>query len=192
MRRNRGYLDSLSQYPVDYRWMYLAIIQVVVYLVFMVAIHAAAPGSKKFYSLAGLVFAGMAGLILLGDYFVQVSVVPLSLMKGETEGIALLTQYNPNGLFIVLEELGYLLMGLSFVFFAPVFGGKTRLETAVRWIFIAGFLLGLAALALVSFRYGLERQDRFEIMVISIDGLVLLVNGILVGLVFRRRLASRD
>ena len=56
--------------------------------------------------------------MLLGGYFVQFSMVPVSLMNGQSEGIALLTQYNPYGVFIVLEELGYLLMSLSFVFLA--------------------------------------------------------------------------
>src|SRR4030067_298612 len=64
-------------------------------------------------------FAIMAALILAGDYFIQFSVVPVSLMSGETEGITLLTQYNAHGIFIVLEELGYLLMSLSFVLIAP-------------------------------------------------------------------------
>jgi hypothetical protein len=43
----------------------------------------------------------------------------MSLMNGQAQGIALLTQYNPYGVFIVLEELGYLLMSLSFLFLAP-------------------------------------------------------------------------
>ena len=73
------------------------------------------------YGQIGLSFALLSAGVLLGDYFVQFSVVPVSLMNGQTEGIALLTQYNPYGAFIVLEELGYLLMGLSFAFLAPVF-----------------------------------------------------------------------
>ncbi len=35
-------------------------------------------------------------------------------MKGEKEGISLLTQFNPHGIFIALKEVGYLLMSLSF------------------------------------------------------------------------------
>ncbi|MBN1146466.1 MAG: hypothetical protein JXA78_04370, partial [Anaerolineales bacterium] len=178
------YLDTLSQFPKDYLWMYLAIIQLLVYVIFMVSIHACAPQPKKVFSQIGLVFGLMAGLVLLGDYFVQFSVVPVSLMNGETEGIALLTQYNPHGLFIALEELGYLLMSLSFLFIAPVFSSKTRLEAAVQWIFIIGFVLAIVALAMVSLNFGLERQYRFEVAVISIDWLVLLVNGILISRVF--------
>jgi hypothetical protein len=41
--------------------------------------------------------------------------------------------------------------------------------------------------------YGLDRQDRFEVAVISIDWLVLTINGALLSIVFRRRLtAARD
>lgn len=45
-------------------------------------------------------FAILAAVILLVDYFIQFSVVPVSLMSGETEGIPLLTLYNPHGIFI--------------------------------------------------------------------------------------------
>jgi len=182
------YLDTLGEYPLDYWWMYLAVIQLLVYMIWLVSIHTCTPQPKKIFSQIGLVFGLMAGLILVSDYFVQFSVVPVSLMNGETEGITLLTQYNPHGVFIVLEELGYLLMSLSFVFLAPAFSGKTRLETAVRWIFNTGFVLALVALGMVSINYGLERQDRFEVAIISIDWLVLLINGFLIGRVFSTQL----
>jgi hypothetical protein len=29
-------------------------------------------------------------------------------MNGETDGLSILTQYNPHGIFIALEEIGYL------------------------------------------------------------------------------------
>lgn len=182
------YLDTLSQYPKDYIWMYLAVLQLLAYIIFTVSLHANTPQPKKIFSLVGLVFSLMAGLVLLGDYFIQFAVVPVSLMHGETEGIAILTQYNPHGIFIVLEELGYLLMSFSFLFFAPMFGGKTRLEVSIRWIFAAGFLLTLAALAMVSINYGLDRGYRFEVAVISIDWLVLLVNGLLIGRLFQKKI----
>jgi hypothetical protein len=37
-------------------------------------------------------------------------------MKGETDGIALITQYNEHGLFIAMEELGYITMSIALVF----------------------------------------------------------------------------
>jgi hypothetical protein len=185
------YLDSVAQYPKDYRWMPLAILLVLSYLVLMVSIHVDAPPHRKIFSQIGLTFATIAALTLAGDYFIQFSIVPVSLMRGETEGITLLTQYNPHGLFIALEEFGYLLMSLSFLFVAPAFINKNRLETAVRWVFILGFVLAVISLAIVSINYGLDRQYRFEILVISIDWLVLLINGILLSILFRGRLEGQ-
>lgn len=182
------YLDTLSQFPKDYRWMVSAILLMLVYQVAMVAIHQTAAQEKKIFSLIGLSFALMSTLILVSDYFIQFSVIPISLMHGETEGITLLTQYNAHGIFIVLEELGYLLMSLSFLFFALVFLTKNRLEGAIRWIFLAGFGLTLVALTVVTINHGLNRQDRFEVVVISIDWLVLVINGSLLSILFRKAL----
>jgi hypothetical protein len=182
------YLDTLSEFPGDYLWMPPAMILLVLYVILVVSIHAHAAPEKRVYGQIGLSFALLSAVVLLGDYFVQFSVVPISLMNGQTEGIALLTQYNPHGVFIVLEELGYLLMSLSFLFLAPVFAHQGRLASAVRWVFVAGFVLTTAFLVVISAYYGLERMDRFEIAAISIDWLVLVVNAILLSVLFRRRL----
>jgi hypothetical protein len=182
------YLNTLSQFPKDYLWMPLAIILTLSYLVLMVSIHVYASSQRKIFSQIGLSFALLATMVLVGDYFVQFSVVPISLMSGETEGITLLTQYNAHGVFIVLEELGYLLMSLSFLFMAPVFINKNRLEAAIRWVFVISFLLTVFALTLISINYGLDRQDRFEVAVISINWLMLIINGILLSIVFKRQL----
>jgi len=161
---------------------------VVVYVILLVSIHTYAAQNKKIYSQIGLSFALIAAGILLSDYYVQFSVVPISLMNQETDGIALLTQYNAHGIFIVLEELGYLLMSLSFLFLAPVFANIGRLASVVKWVFIAGFVLTMVFLAVISVIHGLDRMDRFEIAVISIDWLVLVINGVLLSLLFRRQL----
>jgi len=180
------YLDTVAQFPRDYRWMLPAIVLLLIYVVLVVSIHGYAPQHKRVYGHIGLAFSVMSAIILVCTYYIQAAVVPVSLMHGETEGITLLTQYNPHGLFIALEELGYLLMSLSFLFVALVFSNQSRLEAAVKWIFIIGFLLSMAALIVISLGYGLDRQDRFEVAIISIDWLVLLFNGVLLSLVFRR------
>lgn len=182
------YLDTISQYPRDFLWMPLAIVLVLAYVSLMVSIHACAPSEKKIFSLVGLAFAIMTAVILVADYFIQFSVIPVSLMHGETEGLPLLIQYNPHGVFLALEELGYLLMSLSFLFVAPVFANRSRAESAVRWIFIIAFVLSIVALVAISIVYGLDRLDRFEVIVLSVDWLVLIVNGILLSRVFRKHL----
>ena len=184
------YLDTLPQYPKDYRWMVLAMIFILFYVIFMAAIHHYVPGEKKIFSQIGLIFASFASLVLLTDYFLQFSIVPVSLMSGETEGITLLTQYNAHGIFIVLEELGYLLMSISFLFFGLGIPPRSRPENAARWVYFISFGLAVAALIAFSVIYGLDRQDRFEVTIISITWLALIVNGTLFSIIFRRKLKA--
>jgi len=110
------YLDTVSQYPKDFLWMLPAMLLVLGYVALTVSIHSYAESQRKVFSQIGLSFALIAAVILLSDYYLQFSVVPVSLMNAETEGLPLLIQYNPHGVFLALEELGYLMMSLSFLF----------------------------------------------------------------------------
>jgi hypothetical protein len=187
------YLDTVAQYPKDFLWMPLAILMVLAYVTLMVSIHAFAPDHKKIFSQIGLAFALIAAVVLVSDYFIQFSVVPMSLVNNETEGLTMLIQYNPHGVFIALEELGYLIMSLSFLFMAPVFVSKKRIAVAVRWIFVIGFVLVVVSLTMISFNYGLDRLDRFEVVVITVNWLVLITNGVFLGILFRKQLkAEKD
>lgn len=184
------YVDTLSQFPKDYLWMFPATLLVLVYIILITVIHSIAPNQKKIFSQIGLSFSIIASGILLTDYFIQFSLIPVSLVKGETEGISLLTQYNPHGVFIVLEELSYLMMSLSFLCVSLVFSKKNRLEKAVRWVFFAGFVLTILSLFLIISVYGIDRSYRFEVAVITIDWSVLIINGILLSLFFRKRVRA--
>ena len=85
-----------------------------------------------------------------------------------------------------------MVMSLSFLFMAPVFANRNRLESAVRWIFATAFILAIVSLAVISINHGLERQDRFEVAVISIDWLVLIINGVLLSIVFRKQMKKNE
>jgi hypothetical protein len=184
------YLDTASQYPKDFLWMVPAILLVLTYVVLMVSINAYAAPENRVFSQIGLSFAMISAVVLLIAYYTQFAVIPVSLMHGETEGLPLLIQYNSHGVFIALEELGYLVMSLSFLFVAPVFAKGSRLESAVRWVFVVGFALAMVSLVAIAIIYGLERQDRFEVFVLSIDWLVLIINGILLSVVFSRQMKA--
>ena len=181
------YLEDISErFPRDYYWMYPAIVLTLLYLALMVCIHYFAPESRRPVTHFGMLLAVLATGIIVVDYFVQVSVVQISLEAGETDGIALLTQYNPHGLFIVLEDVGYLLMGVSFAFAAPAFTGVGRLEQVLRVVLILGTVAVLVALSGVVVMYGIEREYRFEVFAISIDWLVLVIAGALLAAIFWR------
>ncbi len=180
------YLDTLKQFPKDFIWMYFAMLLIIVYLAFMVSIHYYAANEKKLFSQTGILFSVISAVVLLAAYFIQSSAIPASLLNRETEGIPMLIQYNPHGVFIALEELGYIMMSFSFLFVAPVFANKSRIEKSIRWIFIIAFVLTVLSFVLVSVQHGVVRMDRFEVFVISIDWLVLIINGILISMVFKR------
>lgn len=180
------YFDIASRFPRDYLWMYPAILLALIYYVLMMSIHHAAPKDKKIFSHIGLSFALIATATFVIDYFLQVSVIQPSLVKGETEGITLLTQFNAHGIFIVLEEIGFLMMSLSFLCMAPVFSGKTPIEKGIKWIFFVSFVLTIMSLVLYSLLYGLNREYRFEVAAISINWTTLIVVGTLLSVLFNR------
>jgi hypothetical protein len=184
------YLDVAARFPRDYFWMFPAILATLLYLAFAVALSARVPPRGRVFARLGLSLAIMATLTLVGDYFVQLAVVQPSLRAGEADGISLLTQYNPHGLFIALEELGYLLMSLSLVCLIPALSGSSGLERAIRWLFALGLVANVAALLWFLVTYGHERGYLFEIAVISIDWLVLITGSFMAAAVFRRDLSA--
>jgi hypothetical protein len=182
------YLDSLKFYPGDYYWIYLAIGQICIWMIFMVSFYFISFRGKKIFGFISISFMLASSIILLADYFVQITVLPISLMKGETDGIALLTQYNDHGVFIALEELGYLLMSISLLFLAFVFPRGNKLERAIQITFLLPFILSIISMVFFSLKFGIDRSYRFEIAVITINWLALIIVGILAGVYFKRQL----
>jgi len=180
------YADIASRFPRDYYWMYPAIVLSFFYLIMMSCIYQIAHSSKKVFAMVGVSFATMSALILSVDYFVQVSVIQPSLLAGETEGIALLSQFNPHGIFIVLEEIGFSLMIISFFALFPIFDGKNSLEKAIRYTAVIGFILAIVSFALVSIIHGIHREYLFEVIIILITWIELIVLGILFTRYFKR------
>ena len=184
------YSDIASRFPRDYYWMYPAMVLNVVYYILMVAIHYFAPLEKKIFSHIGMSFAFLSMATFVIDYFLQVSVIQPSLVLGETDGIALLSQFNAHGVFIVLEEIAFIMMSMSMLFMIPIFVGQTKAEKALRWIFIGDFILTAVSFALFTVFYGIFREYRFEVAAFAINWLALIASGILLSIVFRRAMAG--
>lgn len=182
------FLDILLYYPRDYYWMYLAIFQLFAFVVFMVSNHFIAEPFKKLYTFLSIAFTLISSTVLLIAYFTQFSVVPISAMKGETEGLALITQYNEHGLFIAMEELGYITMSFALFFLAFAFSKHSRTEKIIRMILMLQLALNALAFVFYSVKFGIERSYLFEVATISINWLVIIVVGIMIGLHFRKAL----
>ncbi len=179
------YLEIVSRFPRDYYWMFPAMLMCLGFVAVLAVIHQAAPAEKKALSLLGFSCGLLAAGVLIIDYFVQLAVIQPSLLMGETEGIALLTQNNPHGIFIALEDVGYLLMSISLGCMAFVFSTATKKETTVRWIFLLDFLLTVISLIVISLIYGIMRGYRFEVYSIGLNWLTLIVMGIPLAGIFR-------
>ncbi len=182
--------DILMYYPRDYYWMYISIFQLFAYIIFMVSIHFIAPMEKKLFSFISLAFALISAIVLLIAYFVQFSVVPASVMNGETDGIALLTQYNGHGIFIAMEDLGYITMSISFFFLAFTFSMHNRVEKTIRLILLVTFLFTVLAFVFYSFKFGIDRSYRFEVAAITVNWLVTITAGILICIFLKNRLKT--
>jgi hypothetical protein len=151
----------------------------------MVCVHYYASDNRKPFSLIGLLFAAISTAVLSIDYFIQFTVIQPSILRGETDGIPLFSQYNPHGIFIALEELGYLMMSLAFFFVALVFNGYSGAERALRWLLIIGFTMVAISLAALALLYGNDLEYRFEVEIIAISWIVLIASGVLLSILFR-------
>ena len=154
------------------------------YLVLTACIHYFAPQPRRLVTLAGLCLAGVAAATLVIDYYMQFAIVPVSLADGETNGLPLLLQYNSHGIFIALEELGYITMAISLAMISVACTGADRLAKAARWIFRIPIVVCVGALVEVSALYGLERRDRFEIVILSACWLALIAGSLVLAATF--------
>lgn len=178
--------DILHYFPRDYFWMYASIFQLCVFIVFMSANHFNTAVEKKIFSSISLSFTIIATTVLMADYFVQFSVVPISVMQGQTEGIPLLTQYNGHGVFIALEELGFTIMSLAFFFLALSISDNGRLDKIVRWTLLSPLVVSIIAFTAYSIQYGLDRDYRYEVASLSINWLVCIMAGLLLSIRYKR------
>jgi len=100
--------------------------------------------------------------------------------------MALFTQFNPHGLFIVAEEIGFIVMILSLFCLIPVFSSDNLLEKSIKWTLRMGLLLCGLSFTVISLIYGIQREYRFEVVVISIAWIELILSGILFAGYFRK------
>ena len=180
------YTNAASFVPRDYLWMYPGILLVGIFVVLAACIHVNVPDDKKVFSQIALCWAAISAALITLDYFIQLFVLQPSLLRGETEGLSLFSQYNPHGIFIAAEDLGYLMMSLAFLFISLAFVKPNGLERAIRWLLLFGSLAAVAALIALSLIYGTNLEYRFEVTVLSINWTMLIAAGVLLSFWFKR------
>lgn len=183
------YANVVSFVPHDYIWMYPGILLTPMFVILMACIHYYVDDEKKIFSQIGSCFALISAVAITTDYFIQLAVIQPSLLKGETEGLALFSQYNPHGIFIALEDLGYLMLSLAFLFVGTVFVKEERLERIIRWLFILSSLISIGAFIVLSLIYGQNLEYRFEVTIIAINWITLILAGAMLSVFFKRAYA---
>jgi len=172
--------------PRDYWWMYAAALMVVLFVGVVACLHHRAASDARLFTTIAVSLATVSAAALLADYFVQLAVVQPSLLKGELAGLSLVSQYNPHGVFIALEDLGFLMMGLAFLFASAALTGRSRLERSARYVLLAGGILAVVALVVLAALYRSHLEYRYEVAAIVIDWLTLIVAGVLLAALFHR------
>lgn len=180
------YLDALQYVPRDYLWVIPSTLLTPLFVVLAGCIHASVHNSRRVQSMIGLCFASISAAIITIDYFTQLQVLEPSLVKGEAGGLVLFSQYNPHGIFIALEDLGYLMLCVAFLFSGTALGHANRLEGAIRWTFISAGLLGLTSFVGMYWYFGFNLEYRFEVAIITIAWITWFVSGVMLGLFFQR------
>ena len=178
------YTDAAVFVSNDYLWMYPAFLMSLLFVVLVICIHHYTSADKWVFSQVALSFAVISAAVHTD--FIQLAVIQPSLLKGELQGLSLFSQYNPHGIFIALEDVGYLMMGVAFLFIALVFSRRKRLENVIRYIFIISSVLAVGSLILLALVYGSDLEYRYEVVVIVIVWITLIVSGALLSLFFKR------
>ncbi len=180
------YMGAVEFVPRDFLWCYPAAFMLPIFVVAIACLRFVVPPAKRPFGLVALCFACIAAAIISVDYFLQIEVVQPSLLRGESNGLAILSQYNPHGIFIALEDFGYLVLSAAFLFAGLALSSSTRLERVLRWTLMATFVLAFGGYIWMAWRFGANLEMRFELLAITIDWTVLTVAGVMLAALYRR------
>jgi hypothetical protein len=186
------YAAAAPFFPRDYLWMYPAILLTPLFVILAACIHAIADERRKTASVIGVAFASIAATLITADYAIQLEVIAPSLIKGEMNGVAVWTQYNPHGIYIALEDIGFLMLSLSFLFIGMALARHSRLERVLRRILMGSAVLAVACYIGMMWAYGVNLETRFEITVITITWTVLAIAGAMMAIHFARSLRAHS
>ena len=75
---------------------------------------------------------------------------------------------------------------MSGVSLAPVFKRQKNGGFSIKLILIISFILAAISFVAISLLFGLDKQDQFEIAIISIDWITLIIVGIMLFNLFRK------
>jgi hypothetical protein len=170
--------------PFDYVVWVPAFLLALAVVVLVSCIHRQASEGKKSFSQVALSFAIIYAVLTTSDFFIQWTVILPSILNNETTGLSLFSIYNPHGIPIAVESLGYLVLDLALLFVAVVIDGGSRLERAVRWLLMIGSVFVFVSFGVLT-SAGFPIVV-FEVVAVTINVAVLGASGVLLGLRFKQ------
>jgi hypothetical protein len=121
--------------PVQMLPLIPSLLLVPAFVILMVSIHYYAAPEKKIWSHLGIAFALIYAAMSAINYITQLTVVRLSILNKETDGLAMFVMGNSHSIFWALAS-SYAFMNLAMLFSAPVFE-RSGLERSIRRLFYA-------------------------------------------------------
>jgi len=146
------------------------------FLIVMACIYCYAPDERKVFSLVGLSFAIVYTTLISVNYFIQ-----LTFVRQGSFNVEIFAMDNPQSMMWVIEVLGYFFMGLATLFAAPVFG-SSRVENAIKWLFVTNGILGI----LTPIGYALNLPIEILLGGLTVWDVVMPVSTALLAYLFRR------
>ena len=122
-------------------------LQLIPFILEILALHYVTSPEKKFWSHAALIFTILYAVFVTANYVVQLTTVLPAKLNGTYEQIKILDQ-TPHSLFWDFDAIGYICMGLATILAIPVFE-KTGFS---KWVRISLMANGLVT-PLISFVY---------------------------------------
>jgi hypothetical protein len=177
------YTDVAAFVPRDYWWMYPGLLLPLMAVMLVLCLRHRVVPERVVFATTAVCLTAIGAAVLVVDYGVQLTVVQPALLAGETDGLSLWSQYNPHGLFIALENIGYALLAAAMLLTGVALGRQpTRLMRLVRTVFTAAGALGLAALVVLAAVYRADLDVRYEVTAILVTWLALIVAGVSLAL----------
>jgi hypothetical protein len=163
--------------------MYPAVLVCALVVALAGCLYAETPAGRSRAALAGVCFAAVGAGVLVLDYGIQLFVAQPALLRGETDGLSLWSQYNPHGLFIGLENIGYATLALALLLLGLArWGLGSRAARVGAGIFTFAGAATLVLLVVLGVGYGADLEYRYEVFSLVLVWSALIAGGIAFGL----------
>lgn len=114
-------------------------------IVLIVSIHNIVPHEKRVFTQLGLVFSGIFTTLVTMNRFIQISVVRLSMIEGDLEGLRRFYAYDPRSIMFALELFGFGFFLSIALFFVAISLSSEGLQRKAKYAFIIYSILGMTS-----------------------------------------------